>query len=410
MKTIDFLPIYALETVITFISGVMSSAISNHLIRELHYKPWVASIVAAMFFIGFFISTMTIGHISDKYGQKKVIRMILSVKIAFNTLYLIPITSDISLILFAIVFFFDGSFVGMFWPSVQQISVLAEKKGGLLLKNKFMSGYHLGWNLGYLLGMIFGTITVYFTESNYNCFILGLIGSVIGCIVAWTKIQKPLYELGKIDLDSLDSNKNNTLNPEKLDQPNSETGIRFKHLPFYCILMAMLTHSLIEGSLVIILPIKVGSSADFWIFLLMVFKLVTQTLSTTRSAYISEKRLIRTLIYALFTLFLVWFLLIFSESLWSIAIIMTISGFVQGIIYALNMKLTSYKAREMNSSKPFSYFQSMMSAGRMIGPPIIGFGALISISLGISILVAYDLMTWIVFLLNIRKESLWKQD
>jgi tellurite resistance protein TehA-like permease len=55
MKTSDFIPIYALEMVITFISGVMSSAISNHLIRDLHYEPWIASIVAAMFFFGFFL-------------------------------------------------------------------------------------------------------------------------------------------------------------------------------------------------------------------------------------------------------------------------------------------------------------------------------------------------------------------
>ncbi len=180
-----------------------------------------------MFFIGFFISTITIGHISDKFGQKKVIRMILSVKIAFNSFYLVPITSNFSLILFAIVFFFDGAFVGMFWPSVQQISVLAEKKGGLKLKNKFMSGYHLGWNLGYLLGMIFGTIIVYFTRSNYNCFILGLFGAAIGCIIAWTKIQKPLYELYKIDSDPI---KINTSSPEKQDRSNYESGIRFKYL------------------------------------------------------------------------------------------------------------------------------------------------------------------------------------
>jgi hypothetical protein len=327
--------------------------------------------------------------------------MILSVKIGFNALYLIPITSHLSVILFAIVFFFDGSFVGMFWPTVQNISVLAEKKGGLLLKNKFMSGYHLGWNLGYLLGMILGTVVLYITESNYNCFILGLIGAMIGSFVAWTTIQKPLSELSNVTSD-LSQNITNHIPNHMSNQKSLKDMNPFTYFPFYCILMAMLTHSLIEGSLVIILPIKVGAFPDFWVFLLGVFKLVTQIISTTRFAFLSEHKILRVLVYALGVLFLVWLTLIFLEDIWSIAIAMAISGFVQGIIYALNMKLTSYKAKEMKSAKPFSYFQSMMSAGRMIGPPIIGFGAMISISIGISILVIYDGITLVLFIINAR--------
>ncbi|MHA1723228.1 MAG: MFS transporter [Promethearchaeota archaeon] len=139
----------------TFSGGILSMAATNYLLSELHYAPWIGGIIVSLSSLGFMIFTFFFGHLSDKHGQRKIIRIIMLSKFIFSGIYLIPITSLLSLLIFGLIFFLDGAISGLFWPTIQQISALAEIHGNSRIKQKFMSGYNFSWNLGYILGMFF---------------------------------------------------------------------------------------------------------------------------------------------------------------------------------------------------------------------------------------------------------------
>ena len=166
ISILKFLPVYILEIVVTSSSGVMSTAVANHLISELFYEPWVGGLIVSLASIGFTVFTLAFGHISDRFGQRLVISAILILRLIFSVYFIIPITSNMHLVVFGIVFFFDGAVMGVFWPTIQQISVLTENYGGKKLKQKYMSGYNFSWNFGYIFGMLIGAFIVYVFGSN----------------------------------------------------------------------------------------------------------------------------------------------------------------------------------------------------------------------------------------------------
>ena len=99
-------------------------------------------------------------------------------------------------------------------------------------------------------------------------------------------------------------------------------------------------------------------------------------------------------------------MIILSNDLWSLALLLTISGFGQGMIYPLIMNLISYKARDKNSAKPFSYFQAVMSGGRMTGSLIFGLTAIVYLNFGIIFMIVYEVFTYIQFTINWKYNSL----
>ncbi|MBD3350617.1 MAG: MFS transporter [Candidatus Lokiarchaeota archaeon] len=406
MKSRNFIPVYLLEITITFIVGVTSTAISNHLIRDLSYPAWIASIITAVFFVGFFTATITIGNISDKIEQDKLLKIILTSKIVLNGLYLIPILSDFYLIFFGALMFLDGALNGLFWPTVQNFSVLAEKKGGSMLKKKFLAGYNLSWNLGFLCGSISGTVFVYITNSNYQALYLGFIGAIVGTAIAWRFAPRTIKLLKTIA--STDTKlQSTTTKPESLedlkifdnqtDKKNQKHIQRLIDHPIKLVMAVLLTHSLIDGALLIILPLKV-LLGDHWIFFLALLKLLSQTISTTSFSYLKDKITLRYTLIAIIFLLSSWFFILFTANVLFMALLLIISGFGQGIIYTLNMKIMSYKAQTLDTSRPFALFQSMMSTGRILGPIIIGVGALINVNVGVLLLVLYDLTILLIFI------------
>ncbi|MHA1342296.1 MAG: MFS transporter [Promethearchaeota archaeon] len=405
MKTRNFIPVYLLEIVMTFVAGVTSTALSNYLIRDLLLEPWLASLISSAFFLGFLISTILIGHISDKYGPKKVLKVILTAKIVFNSYYIIPITSDLQLLLLGIVYLLDGAFNGMFWPTVQHLSVAAENKGGNKLKNNFLAGYNISWNLGFLFGSSAGTIFLYFTNSNLQALIMPIVAIIIGNIVAWKFLNitfVPLYQLQREDGEENNKDKENNKNTSSIRESGSKSinnkilflpsQSKLVSFPFYTILMILLIHSLIDGAILIILPLKIKEE-DFWIFLLVLLKIFAQMLSTIKFSYIKHEKIILYNAISIFGVTFSWLLMLFAENLILIMLLLIISGTFQGAIYSLNMKITSLKAKQQQTSKPFSYFQSMMSSGRLLGPILIGFGTLISTDFGLIFLLLYDIVS-----------------
>lgn len=393
-----YFPIYLLEIAITFITGAMSSAISNHLILGLNYPPSIAGIITSMFFIGFFTATLLIGNISDKIKIQNVLKIIFTAKIFLNAFYLFPIQSNVHLWIFGTVYCLDGAFNGIFWPTIQNYSIMIERRSGEEEKKKFTKGYHLSWNVGFILGKLGGTIMVYLTSSNYLVFYLGIFGAVIGCLNTWLLIDKTLKR-----------NKTEEENQENITvaiDESANTSIdnanisNLRKIAFYSIIFMLLTHSLTDGAIVILLPLKTESLFidDYWVFLLSMIKLLSQTWSTTHFSGITSKKIIIYNIIAESVLILVWQSFMFSNHLILVIMLLILSGFAQGAIYALNMNLTAMKAADSKSSKPFAFFQASMSGGRTLGPLIIGFTAAISFNVGVMILFIYEIFALLVFI------------
>lgn len=416
MNAMKMYPVYFLEIIITFISGIISIALTNHLVLEKGFPPWIGSIISSMFFAGFLISTLLIGHLSDKFGQKRVLKFIIIGKLFLNSYYIIPITSDFSLFMFSIVFFIDGALNGIFWPTVQNFSSIIEKNYGSGEKKVFMARYNFSWNLGFLLGMITGTIFVYFVKSNYYALYLPVIAIAIGVVLV-TRFFSEIPELNdgksgvkrlKVDIETEGDSAGNTMNEPDNTNNNDENNpnktisaiLRSKTeiIPAFLVFMCLFSHSLTDGALVIIMPLRVPADLSFLAFFFMFIRNIAMTTSTTLLSRIHKTDAVKGIAIAVFSLFLVWIFMIYNTPNVVKGILLFLSGLAQGSIYALGMTLVSEISKDMKSSKPFSIFQSTMSGGRLTGPLLIGFGSLISLEFAITLLVIYDLMTSIAII------------
>jgi MFS family permease len=402
-------PIYLLEIAVTFFSGVLGSSVSNHILLELHFEAWIASVIVSLFYLGFFTSTLFFIKIAERHNLKHVIRYIFTAKIAASLFYFIPIHSREYLIVFGLVYFFDGTLNGLFWPLIQNISVITEKVGGKKLKNGFLRRYNFSWNIGFMSGMIAGTIFLYFIPSNYLAFYLSFAAVIVGNCIAWGfsgHILQKLQDLKKIPISS-DSilEKNDSEQQINLKNSETESSQNLSLIPLYVILCVLLAHSLTDGALIIVLPLKINSigQASYWVFFMGMMKLIFQTISTTSFSNLPDNKIIKGLTVTLIFLAIDWILFVINSDLFIMAILLSISGFLQGSVYALGMRFVSYKARDLKQVTPFSRFQSMMSGGRLVGPLLIGFGSGISLEVGVWILVAYQFFAFITLIIKSKK-------
>jgi len=402
-----FIPFFLLEIIITTTVGSMGTAMSNYLISELNYAPWVGGLIISMTAAGFLIFTLAFGHISDKYGQKNVIIIILIVRLLFSIFYLIPITSNLHLFVFGVIFFLDGGVNGLFWPTIQQISVLTENFGGLKLKRKYLSGYNFSWNFGFIFGMLGGAIIVFLFISNYYVLYLNTIALILGVIISIFFVK---------DISTIFSANQHFIEPtgfEKEYQKDEKNhmGKNLSELPIYSLLLLLLIHSLTDGVITIFLTLKIDliNQGLYWVFIITLIKLFMQMIATIVFSLTKESYLSKGLFISLSMVILTWFFILLSNDLWSLSLFFLISGFGQGIIYSLIMKLISYKAKIRESAKPFSYFQAMMSSGRMIGSLIFGLTTAIFLNLGIILLIIYDIAALIQFTL-LNKNSRGKEN
>ncbi len=404
-----FFPFFLLEIIITSTTGSLGTAISNNIISELNYAPWIGGIVVSMASAGFLIFTLAFGHISDKYGQRNVIIIILFIRLGCSFFYLVPITSNLHLIIFGLLFFIDGGVSGLFWPTIQQISVLTEKFGGLRLKQRYMSGYNFSWNFGFIFGMIGGAIIVYLFNSNYSVFYFNAIWLIFGVVIALFFV-KNTYEIFKTDKKSVNDSQQTIIkefNDELIRDGQLSITSRLSRLPLYSLLLVLLLHSSTDGVMVIFLTLKVDLIHQelYWVFLLTLVKLFSQMVATMIFSFTKKKQIARLLMISIAVVAFSWFLIMLSNDLWSLALLLTISGFGQGMIYPLIMNLISYKARDKNSAKPFSYFQAIMSSGRMTGSLMIGLTSTVFLNLGVVIILVYEILTYIQFNINWKYTS-----
>ena len=419
-KKSNYLPIYLLEIFLTYSMGILGAAVSNHLLLELFYEPWIVSLISAMSAFGFLVFTLTLGHISDKYGQKLIFRILFIFKLFFHLFFLIPIKSNTHLVIFGIVNFLNGGLNGIFWPTVQSISVLAEKKGGVKEKNRFMSGYNFSWNFGFILSMILGSIFVYITNSNYQVMWFMLIGSILGLIISFIFLEdynsfendpqkevSYLTGVGDTDVQNINELQNvlEKQNEKGIEKGNENINHIFEKILFVSIILILATHSLTDGAHPISVPLKLTrlGISSFWVFLLTLFKGIPRGISTTLFSHLKEEKIKNYMIISITIITFSWIAFIFANKIYILIIIMIVSGTAQGCIYALGMKIMSIKASKMNSSKPFTYFQATMSGGRMLGPLIIGFTSTISVYFGILILIVFDIVSIIQFVVYFNK-------
>ena len=310
---------------------------------------------------------------------------------------------NIYLIIFGVIFFFDGAVSGLFWPTVQQISVLTEKYGSLELKQKYMSCYNFSWNFGFIFGMLIGAIVVYLFGSNYVIFYLNLAGLTFGVVIAFSFVKNVsnLFEThSNKDLDSnLDSEIE--INIESLENQNNSFNFKLQDIPLYSVLIVLLIHALTDGVITIFLTIKIDTINQglYWVFIISLIKLCTQMIATTVFSITKEKFIIKGIIVSIFICLISWALMIVSNSILTISLLFLLSGIGQGIIYVLVMKLVSYKAKKQKSARPFSFFQTMMSGGRFIGILLFGLSVTISFDIGVIILIIYNIFALIQFLI-----------
>ncbi|MHA2287258.1 MAG: MFS transporter [Promethearchaeota archaeon] len=396
-----------LEIIITSTIGSLSTAVSNNIISELNYAPWVGAIVVSMASAGFLIFTLAFGHISDKYSQRNVIIIILLVRLGCSFFYLMPITSNIHIIIFGIIFFLDGGVNGIFWPTIQQISVLTEKFGGLSLKHKYLSVYNFSWNFGFIFGMFAGTIIVYIFNLNYYVFYLNTFGLIVGFLIALFSLKNISVKTATVGELKSKKKKSKKLEFELNGDKQFNIMSKLSRHPLYSLLLVLLIHSLTDGVLTIFITLKIDSINQdlYWVFLITLFKLNSQMIATMIFSFTKKKLIAKVLLISITMVASSWLLIILSNELWSLAVLLSITGIGQGMIYALIMSLVSYKAKDKNSAKPFSYFQAIMSGGRMTGSLIFGLTATIFLNLGIILLIIYVIFTFIQFTITRKYTS-----
>ena len=381
----------------------MATAVANHLILELDYAPWVGSLVAAIFFLGFFTFALLFGHKADQHGPRKVIMLSWTSSLVLGGLCLIPIDSTARLGLFMVWRFFDGGANGIFWPTIQGYSVYANKISQKK-KLEFLGKYNFSWNFGFFLGMAGGAIIVYFTQSNFQIFYVSFILTLMGTALGYwglKSIPKSLQKPEEVKTLPINSDL-----PDATDGPKQESLLRkFEQLPIHLLVLMLLVHSMSDGAIVIILPLKVDGLGlgSHWVFILGMVKLLFQTISTTSMSHVRDRFILPVIYGVLFTMAIVWLIFVFADKIWIFVVLQGISGFMQGTIYALGMKLISYKAQASHSNRPYTYFQASMGTGRMIGPLNIGMGALHSQNTGVWIMIGYSAFAASLFFGNTRK-------
>jgi len=405
----SFTPLIMLEILRTFGSALMSSSVSNHLLIELGIKESVGSVVSSMFFFGFFFFTMFFGHASDKLGRRNVIILTEGISLFMAALSLIPITNTARLVLFAIYRFIDGGTNGVFWPTVQGYSIFAGRLGKEQ-KQKFLSGYNFGWNFGVLCGMIGGSIFVYLTGSNYLVFYFNVAIVSLGLLIS-VKYLKPTFDPFAVNdtpflQKQTNDQRNESIIPKNQDKQhlnqNSSNNVLIKkigNLPLYVMISVLLIHAFFDGGIIIFSPLKSKSLqvGTYWVFILGLTKASTQTVSTTQTSKVKDSLAIKGLYLVAPCLVMIWILIALNRSLGVFVVLVALSGMFQGMVYAFCMKITSLKAQNLDSSRPFALYQATMGTGRMIGQLFIGIGAEVNLNFGIWLLIIYDFIALTLF-------------
>jgi len=143
----------------------------------------------------------------------------------------------------------------------------------------------------------------------------------------------------------------------------------------------------------------------YWVFLITLIKLFAQMVATMIFSFTKKNKIAKFILISISMVAISWILIILSNDLWTLALLLSISGFAQGMIYVLMMNLISYRARDKNSAKPFSYFQAMMSSGRMTGSLYFGLTTTIFLNLGVIFLILYIALNFIQFNMNLKYAS-----
>jgi MFS family permease len=391
----NFLPVYVLEIIRTFGAGLMGVAAANHLILELNYEPWVASIVSSLFYFGFLLFTLIFGHISDRLGQTQVIRYTFLASIFFGFCYLIPIRNIPSLFLFSVCRFLDGGANGIFWPTVQKFSVVAENYGQKE-KTSFLSNYNVGWNIGFLLSMVFGTVALYFVDNNYILFFFNAVNAAIGVGIAFLWLSKISISPRNQNQQSADQSiKEVPHNVSKRDYNLEKAYV----IPIFVLIAVLFAHSFTDGATIINIPLKTQQigAATFWTFAFGLAKAFMMTIGTGTFSRIKDYQITRCVFIGLSGLAIVWLSFALAQTIIIIFVLMIFSGFFQGMIYAIGMRMMSFKAQQQQSARPYAIFQATMGSGRMLGQVNIGVAANFSANLGTYILVIYDCIAIGVF-------------
>jgi MFS family permease len=401
MKTVpinsySYFPIYLLEFLKVFSVGMMTTASSNHMLLELDLGPGISSFITGLYSAGFMVAALFFGSLSDRWGQHQVLRLTAIMSMIFGGLSLIPITNSFRLWLFALWRFGDGTANGLFWPTVQKYSVFADKYG-IREKQRFLGGYNLSWNSGSLFSMILGTALVFLTGDNYQVFYLNFGGAVCGVIVAFFWLQAlPEENIPLLDEKTKNDSNRTISNSEQELAANilRRSDPKLLLFPMKLNYMLLLIHSFTDGAISIILPMKVSllGFGSYWVFLLGLIKSFIQTIISTTMSQIRPSLIFYTYFAVLITMPFLWISFIFVNQIGWVCVILFISGFCQGTIYALGVFITSIQAHSANSAMPYSLFQATMSGGRMAGPWLIGLGTLFSFYGGLWLIIGYDFL------------------
>jgi len=172
--------------------------------------------------------------------------------------------------------------------------------------------------------------------------------------------------------------------------------------------MILLIHSLTDGAISIMIPLKINllGYSSYWVFVIALLKSLMQTGASGYMAKMNSKYLLSVLYSMVLAMPFLWLMFPLLPSIEWMFVLAIFSGFCQGSIYALGMALISLKAQQQNSARPYTFFQATMSGGRMTGLWLVGlFLAGNLVYGGLYLIIAYSFFAWFQFYFKSRQKS-----
>ncbi len=390
--------------------GITNTAVTNILLLEMNYPTYVGGIMAALSNLGFILFIAIFGNLADRMPRRKALRILLVIGLFIAFTRFIPLTTVPNLVVFGACHLVEGGITGLFWPIQQSYTIIAQEEG-IKQRNRYIAGYNLGWNSGVIFGFLLGFFLVDFWGTNVICFWVNLITAGAMVLIVFTVVfdhKKDL--LPKLPPDSGDRDREDFPTLEKVTQKPRPASYLF---PVGLILPILLVHSFADGSLQILVPLKIKAFglASAEVYLLSFFKYLIQTFSSVIGPRFRESHIHHFLLVCPILIAGAWILFGISSTFPLAILAVALSGLVQGFLYANGMKAITQKTTEINSSKLFAYFQFTMGFGRMSGPFVMGILAGLAFAAGLSVLVVFGItMSIIGTIFYIEKRGLEKKE
>ncbi|MFX1569061.1 MAG: MFS transporter [Promethearchaeota archaeon] len=334
----------------------------------------IIGLLSAAQIIAYCFSPLLFNKVSDKLGRKRsVILSMVGVSICQITYLFI-----LEPIVFFIVRFTEGLFLGFFAPNLQ--ASISDNPS--LDHSKYLSRFSLSFNSGSLAGLLFGTLFLFFIDNILLVFYIAPLMIIANSVIAIIFFQESTQ---KDETSSI------------LNSIPTSNEVKY-HIPVIIPIVILFGFSFATGSVYFIYPIKseILGFPPYSTYFLSFFFSLAQTISTYMASLWTTKRL---RLMSLISIILISLLIIafgINEYFLGFIILFVVIGLSAGVLYGsalkffmiLNLtKQTSKYSSFMESLTGISYFTTQITAGIIGGLALeLAFFTLAIILIGIFIL------------------------